>query len=323
MTASGDVLATRADILDGQQVWQSMGGQQIGTIWGHGAYQAPDWSADWLHREATALLDTWSRGAHGVAFDALGVETQEVLRARLTREMRTNTYDATSGTLTVSDQRAAAMAVSQAGRTKNPEAHDLYLRGLQAQNLASEPELRRALEFYHQALARDPDFALAYAAIAAVHIFLADAYVPPIEAYPKAKAAAQAAIERDSQMADAYAAKAFAMFSTDWDWSAAEGDFARALQLIPLTPGGVGPVELGLTGVLVGAGGPNVEVVAAVLIYRAFTVLPTLVLGLITIGAFRWLGPGKQGGGVHVEAGKRPTGEGAEPQGGDVEGAQG
>jgi len=128
---------------------------------------------------------------------------------------------------------AAVVAASQAGRTQDPEAHDLYLRGLQAQNLASEADLRRALEFYQQAIGRDPGFALAYAAIAAVHIFLADAYVAPIDAYPKAKAAAQAALERDSQLAEAYSAKAFAVFCSDWDWSAAERDFARALELNP------------------------------------------------------------------------------------------
>lgn len=98
---------------------------------------------------------------------------------------------------------------------------------------------------------------------------------------------------------------------------------ARALQLIPLTPGGVGPVELGLTGVLVGLGGPNAEVVAAVLVYRAFTVLPTLLLGLATIATWRWLGPGRDAEGVGVATGKRPADEGAEPQGGDVEGASG
>ena len=53
--SNGKVLATRDDILTGQQVWQSTGGQQLGSIWGHGAYQAPDWTADWLHREALTL----------------------------------------------------------------------------------------------------------------------------------------------------------------------------------------------------------------------------------------------------------------------------
>ena len=76
VTESGATIATRDEILDGQQVWQSVGGQQIGSIWGHGAYQAPDWSADWLHREALALLGAWSVAEHGVPFEELDVETQ-------------------------------------------------------------------------------------------------------------------------------------------------------------------------------------------------------------------------------------------------------
>jgi len=60
-TASGQILYTRADIERGQNVWQSIGGMQLGSIWGHGAYVAPDWSADWLHREATDILDGWAR----------------------------------------------------------------------------------------------------------------------------------------------------------------------------------------------------------------------------------------------------------------------
>ncbi len=83
---------------------------------------------------------------------------------------------------------------------------------------------------------------------------------------------------------------------------------ARALQLIPLTPGGVGPVELGLTTILVGFGGPNAEVVAAVLLYRALTIVPTLILGLATIGAWRWLRPGRAREGVPPGAGNPPGG---------------
>ena len=49
--AGGKTLFTDTDILDGQTAWQSVGGMQLGSIWGHGAYQAPDWTADWLHRE--------------------------------------------------------------------------------------------------------------------------------------------------------------------------------------------------------------------------------------------------------------------------------
>ena len=84
---------------------------------------------------------------------------------------------------------------------------------------------------------------------------------------------------------------------------------ARALQLIPLTPGGVGPVEIGLSAILVGLGGKNAEVVAAVLIYRALTIVPTLVLGLATIAAWRWLGPRRAvKEGVSSVAGNPPGG---------------
>jgi nitric oxide reductase subunit B len=101
----GAVLLTRDDILTGQQVWQSTGGQQLGSIWGHGAYQAPDWSADWLHREATALLDVWAEDRGAASFAALGNEAQAVLRDRLVRELRTHTIDDT-GDVHVSSARA-------------------------------------------------------------------------------------------------------------------------------------------------------------------------------------------------------------------------
>jgi nitric oxide reductase subunit B len=114
VTDAGTVLMTRQQILDGQQVWQSIGGQQVGSIWGHGAYQAPDWSADWLHREATALLGIWSAREHGVAPEALQPEVRAALEARLRETMRRNRYDPVTGTLTVNADRAAAMAATAA-----------------------------------------------------------------------------------------------------------------------------------------------------------------------------------------------------------------
>jgi len=110
VSAAGVELATEAEILDGQQVWQGLGGQQIGSIWGHGAYQAPDWSADWLHREASALLELWSVREHGCALTELDAPARAALEARLRAELRANRVDPATGTLTVSDDRAAAMA---------------------------------------------------------------------------------------------------------------------------------------------------------------------------------------------------------------------
>jgi len=107
--ASGEVLMTGDDILEGQTVWQGMGGQQVGSIWGHGAYQAPDWSADWLHRECIALLDIWSRRQYGRSCDELDAEQRAGLEGRLKVEMRRNSYDAETGTLVVSDDRRQAI----------------------------------------------------------------------------------------------------------------------------------------------------------------------------------------------------------------------
>jgi len=107
--ATGAVLMTGKDITTGQLAWESMGGQQVGSIWGHGAYVAPDWSADQLHRESEALLDIWARREHGQAYAALPEETQALLRGRLKHEMRTNTYDPRTRVITVSADRAAAM----------------------------------------------------------------------------------------------------------------------------------------------------------------------------------------------------------------------
>jgi nitric oxide reductase subunit B len=82
VTTDGVVLFTAQDIKDGQNVWQSMGGQQVGSIWGHGSYVAPDWSADWLHREAVWLLDRWAQDSSGKAYAQVNSETQALLRQR-------------------------------------------------------------------------------------------------------------------------------------------------------------------------------------------------------------------------------------------------
>jgi nitric oxide reductase subunit B len=110
VTTDGTVLFTQDDILTGQQVYQSIGGQQVGTVWGHGAYVAPDWSADQLHREITGLLELWAQRDAKQSYAQLDDEHQAALRQRVTRTMRTNTWDAATGNVTVSTDRAAVMA---------------------------------------------------------------------------------------------------------------------------------------------------------------------------------------------------------------------
>lgn len=108
-TASGEVIFTREQIERGQNVWQSMGGMEQGSIWGHGSYVAPDWSADWLHREALSLLNILASETAGGAYAQLSAPDQARLQAVLREEMRTNTYDPRTGVITVSAERGRAI----------------------------------------------------------------------------------------------------------------------------------------------------------------------------------------------------------------------
>jgi nitric oxide reductase subunit B len=110
ITPDGTVLFTGQNIKDGQNVWQSLGGQEIGTVWGHGAYQAPDWSADWLHKEAVYILDKLALQQDGKPYKELSTERQAFLKVLLQKELRKNTYDTATGILTVSELRAEAIA---------------------------------------------------------------------------------------------------------------------------------------------------------------------------------------------------------------------
>ena len=111
-TAGGEVLYTHDSILDGQTAWQSVGGMQLGSIWGHGAYQAPDWTADWLHRELLNWLEVASERTHGKPFADIDTAAQAVLRDRMKTEYRTNTYHPETGVATVSSVRADAIAMT-------------------------------------------------------------------------------------------------------------------------------------------------------------------------------------------------------------------
>jgi nitric oxide reductase subunit B len=110
VTESGQTVFTREDIETGRTVWQSIGGQQLGSIWGHGALVAPDWSADWLHRESEAWLDLRAKSQFGKGFGALSSGEKAKLKAELQPDIRSNRFDAGAGTLTISDERAKAIA---------------------------------------------------------------------------------------------------------------------------------------------------------------------------------------------------------------------
>lgn len=108
-SASGETLYTGEQIQEGQRAWLSAGGQQLGTVWGHGSYVAPDWSADWLHREAMAYRELQAKAVHGGKYEFLTPTQRGAVDAAVKEGMRRNTYDAATGTLTLSEERAAAV----------------------------------------------------------------------------------------------------------------------------------------------------------------------------------------------------------------------
>lgn len=112
VTTDGQTLFTHADILAGQSAWQSVGGMELGSIWGHGAYQAPDWSADWLHRELTTWLNLTAKTQFGKPYASLTEDQQVILRMKLKEEYRHNTYSADTGVVTISPTRAQAIAAT-------------------------------------------------------------------------------------------------------------------------------------------------------------------------------------------------------------------
>ncbi len=133
VSEGGEVLMTHDSILDGQTAWQSVGGMQLGSIWGHGAYQAPDWTADWLHRELINWLELAAQDVFGKAYAALDGAQQNALQYDLKVAYRTNTYNADTDQVVLSARRVQAIA----------QTSDYYQRLFSA-----APELQKTRENY-------------------------------------------------------------------------------------------------------------------------------------------------------------------------------
>ncbi len=156
VSTDGTTIFTGNDIRNGQAVWQSIGGQEVGSVWGHGAYVAPDWSADFLHRELVFILGRWSQTEHSIAYDKLAPEQQAALRERLRLLMRKNTYDTNTKTLTLAPIQADAIQdVSKhysalfSGDPSLTKLRDAY--ALQPKAVHNEQSLRQLISFFHWA----------------------------------------------------------------------------------------------------------------------------------------------------------------------------
>ena len=140
--AAPQVVFDSEDIRAGRDVWRRLGGMQLGSVWGHGGYLAPDWTADTLHREALAMLD-----ADG-GFAALAEPDKAARIAALAARIRVNTYDSGSGRIAITGERARAIEAVVAhytalfgGAGDGPEAHALReAHGIPEQPLGPGPD---------------------------------------------------------------------------------------------------------------------------------------------------------------------------------------
>jgi len=134
-------------------------------------------------------------------------------------------------TCSIVDALKLKLEISPSPRSRSPDAYDLYLQGLFLSDKSTEEALRRSLEFFGRALDKDPRFARAWTGIAKSWLWLADAYVRPIEAYSNVRQAALNAINIDDGEAEAHVYLAETKRILDWDLRGAESEYLRALEI--------------------------------------------------------------------------------------------
>jgi serine/threonine-protein kinase len=121
--------------------------------------------------------------------------------------------------------------------TESVEAYQLYLKGRHHWNRWTEEGFYKAIEHFRLAVESDPTYALAYAGLADCYVLLGwNSYLPPKEAFPKGKAAAKAALQRDPDLAEAHTPLAAVLWLDDWEWDKALNEFKRSLELSPTYP---------------------------------------------------------------------------------------
>jgi len=168
------------------------------------------------------LIDTrdnseiWGENFEGKTSDILSI--QRDITARISEKLR----------LSGEDKQQLAKR-----ETANPEAYQLYLKGLYFTSRFTKDDTDRALDYFRQAIAADPNYALAYQGLADYYGVIDDVFVPSRDSEPKAKAAALKALELDDHLAESHEALAAVLFWYDYDWPGAEKEFRRAIELNP------------------------------------------------------------------------------------------
>jgi len=171
--------------------------------------------------EAAADKHLWAQSYDGDLRDILALQSR--VAGAIAEEIRIN----------VKPKEQAALKNVKA---VNPDAYEAYLKGRYFWNTRTADGLKKAKEYFDEAVAEAPDYAQAYSGLADTYALLGDweyGVLPSKEALPRAKAAAIKAIDLDNTLGEAHTSLAFALSSFDWDWPSAENEFRRALELNP------------------------------------------------------------------------------------------
>lgn len=169
--------------------------------------------------EAAADKHLWAHSYEGDLSDTLALQNQ--VARTIAEQIRIN----------LNAQEQAALKKS---RVVNPEAYEAYLKGRYFWNKRTGEGLKKAVEYFNAAIAKDPSYAQAYAGLADSFALLGSSDVlDPRDAYLKAKAAASKAIELDNSLGEAHTSLAFCLGDFEWNWDAAEKEYQRAIALNP------------------------------------------------------------------------------------------
>ena len=123
--------------------------------------------------------------------------------------------------------------------TEDAEAYRLYLKGRHHWNRWTEEGFYKAIEYFQQAVEKDPSYALAYTGLADSYVLLGwNSYLPPKETFPKGREAAMTALRLDPDLTEAHTSLAALLWLYDWRWEEAEAEFKRSLELSPTYPTG-------------------------------------------------------------------------------------
>ncbi|PYK05915.1 MAG: hypothetical protein DME66_05820 [Verrucomicrobia bacterium] len=136
-------------------------------------------------------------------------------------------------TRSIVDALKLNLDISPPPASRSTEAYDAYLHGLFYSDKSTEDALRKSLEFFQRALEKDPRFSRAWTGIAKAWLWLADAYVPPLAAYPKVRDAAVRALQLNDEEAEAHVYLAETKRILEWDLDGAEAEFNRAVAIDP------------------------------------------------------------------------------------------